>query len=75
VVSRQRAGRPKQKRWGLRTLAFLALALASIITSSALTSSGHRDIPITLVGTVVGFVGAAYCSYRGLRDANWLQRR
>jgi len=74
-VNRERAGQPKQKRWGLRTLAFLALALASIITSSALTSSGHPNIPITFVGLVVGFVGAAYCSYRGLRDANWLQRR
>jgi hypothetical protein len=68
------AGKPKRKRWGLRTLAFLSLALVSILVSNALSATGHGTVPITLVGTLVGLVGAGYCSYRGLRDANWLPR-
>jgi hypothetical protein len=73
-VGRQTAGRPKRKRWGLRTLAFLTLALASVLTSSALSADGSGVRPIIVVGVLVGFVGAAYSSFRGLRDFNWLQR-
>jgi hypothetical protein len=73
-MGQERAGRPKRKRWGLRTLGFLALALASIMASNALSATGTGSLPITFVGTVVGLVGAGYCSYRGVRDANWLPR-
>ncbi|HYT09845.1 MAG TPA: hypothetical protein VEL73_04215 [Mycobacteriales bacterium] len=74
-MSREASGKPKRKRWGLRTLAFLTLALASVLTSSGLSASGSGVPPITLVGVLVGFAGAAYCSVRGLKDFNWLQRR
>jgi hypothetical protein len=67
------AGRPKRKRWGLRTLAFLSLAFVSILVSNALSATG-RDLPILFLVTLVGLIGAGYCSYRGLRDTTWLPR-
>ena len=65
---------PRRKRWGLRTLGFLMIALASVLTSNMRTSGGQDQLPITVVGVVVGFAGAAYCTYRGLREFNWLER-
>lgn len=63
------ARRPAPRRWGLRTLAFLALAAASIITSNALYASGVDDyVLLTFAGLVVGLVGATVCSVRGLRS-------
>jgi hypothetical protein len=73
-MARQTAGQPKRKRWGLRALAFLALALASIIASNGLSANGAGAVPITFVGTFVGLGGAAYCSFRGLRGVDWLPR-
>ena len=67
--------RPRQPRWGLRTLAFLALALVSVLASNAFYARGVTDFVLaTLAGTVVGFVGAAYCSIRGLQAWNGLSR-
>ena len=65
---------PKRKRWGLRTLGFLMIALVSVLTSNMRASGGQDQLPITVVGVVVGFAGAAYCTYRGLREFNWLER-
>ena len=62
MVTGQTPRKPKPKRWGLRTLAFLALALASVLTSSILSQR------------LVGLAGAAYCSFRGLKDFRWLPR-
>jgi hypothetical protein len=60
---------PKPKRWGIRTLAFLGLAAASIIVSNLLHAKGNDDFALlTFIGTVVGLVGAAVCSVRGLRS-------
>ena len=73
-MGREEAQGPKRKRWGLRTLGFLSLAFVSILASNGLTAAGHGGLPITFVGTLVGLVGAAYCSYRGLRDSTWLPR-
>jgi len=73
VVTGQTPRKPKPKRWGLRTLAFLALALASVLTSSILSQRGG-DIPLTTLGVLVGLAGAAYCSFRGLKDFRWLPR-
>ena len=57
-----------QKRWGVRSLLFLGLAAASIILSNWMRLTGNDDvILLTFIGTVVGLVGAAVCSYRGLR--------
>src|SRR6266516_4496063 len=74
VMGREAARRPRRKRWGLRTLGFLSLALVSILASNGLAATGHGTFPITLFGTLVGLVGAGYCSYRGLRDCTWLPR-
>jgi len=58
----------KQKRWGLRSLAFLLLAAASIITSNALRLDGTNEYALlTFIGTAVGLIGAAVCSVRGIR--------
>ena len=54
-------------RWGLRTLAFLCLAAAAVLTSNVMYARGDSSLVLfTLAGTVVGLVGAAYCSLRGL---------
>jgi hypothetical protein len=57
-----------QKRWGIRSLWFLGLAAASIILSNWMRMTGNTDvILLTFIGTVVGVVGAAVCTIRGLR--------
>jgi hypothetical protein len=57
-----------QKRWGLRSLAFLGLAAGSIILSNWMRMTGNTDvILLTFIGTVVGLVGAAVCTVKGLR--------
>jgi hypothetical protein len=63
------AGRKKQKRWGLRSLAYLALAVASIITSNALRlDDGVNEFALlTFIGTAGGLIGAAVCSVLGIR--------
>lgn len=58
-------GTPKQRRWGLWTLAFLTLAFVMIVLSS---TAGHYTV-ITLLGLLVGLAGAAWCSVKGLRKA------
>jgi hypothetical protein len=63
---------PKRKRWGLRTLAFLTLAFASIMASNALSATGRGSPALAYFGVLVGLVGAGYCSYRGLRDSSWM---
>ena len=61
-------GPVSQRRWGLRSLAFLGLAAASIILSNWMRMTGNTDvILLTFVGTVVGLVGAAVCTVRGIR--------
>jgi hypothetical protein len=57
-----------QKRWGVRSLLFLGLAATSIILSNWMRMTGNTDvILLTFIGTVVGLVGAAVCTVRGLR--------
>lgn len=67
------ADRPRQrrpKRYGVRTLGYLALAAASVLTSNALAARGIDDyVLLTFLGTMVGLSGAAVCSYRGLRSS------
>ncbi|HLM06293.1 MAG TPA: hypothetical protein VK402_14015 [Blastococcus sp.] len=67
-VDEDRPRRPKQKYWGLRTLGFLTIALVSVIASNWV----NTGLPV--LGLVVGLTGAAYCSYRGLKDFTWLPR-
>ncbi|HET9006849.1 MAG TPA: hypothetical protein VFQ04_09045 [Actinomycetes bacterium] len=58
----------RQKRWGLRSLAYLGLAAGSIIVSNWMRMTGNTDvILLTFIGTVVGLVGAAVCTVKGLR--------
>jgi hypothetical protein len=49
-------------RWGVRTLAFLTLALLCIGISAL---QGYYTL-LTLTGLLIGFVGATVCSVRGL---------
>lgn len=61
-------GGASQPRWGLRTLGFLALAAASVLTSNLMYARGVDDLVLlTFAGTVIGFVGAGTCTVRGLR--------
>ena len=62
--------RKRTMRWGLLTLLFLAIALASIIGSNA----QQRYTALTLAGLIVGFGGAGYCSWKGLKGFTWLPR-
>ena len=58
----------RRKRWGIRTLWFLGLAAGSIILSNWMRMTGNTDvILLTFIGTVVGLVGAAVCTVKGLR--------
>jgi hypothetical protein len=57
-----------QKRWGLRSLAWLGLAAGSIILSNWMRMTGNTDvILLTFIGTVAGLVGAVVCTVKGLR--------
>ena len=65
-MASQRPGRTAP-RWGLRTLAFLTLAAASILTSNVMYARDDASLVLlTFAGTVIGLVGAAVCSLRGL---------
>ena len=58
----------RRKRWGLRTLAFLVLAAGSVILSNYMRLSGNTDlILLPSLGLVVGLIGAAVCTIRGIR--------
>jgi hypothetical protein len=62
------AGPVMPKRWGVRSLLYLALAAASIILSNWMRMTGNTDvILLTFIGTVVGLVGATVCTIRGIR--------
>jgi hypothetical protein len=57
---------PKRKRpWGIYTLGFLTLSFVMVVVSS---TQGHYTL-LTLLGLVVGFAGAGWCTVRGLRVA------
>ena len=56
----------KQRRWGLRSLLFLALAAASLLFYDVLRANGFALL--TTVGLLVGLVGATVCSIRGIRE-------
>jgi len=57
-----------QKRWGVRSLLFLGLAAGSIIVSNWMRTTGNTEvILLTFIGTVVGLVGAAVCTVKGIR--------
>ena len=53
----------KPRPWGIYTLAFLILAFAMVVVS---TTQKHYTL-LTLIGLVVGLVGAAWCTVKGLR--------
>lgn len=66
-LSQSRTRRARAPRWGLRTLAFLGLSLACVMTSNVLLLQGNDDwVLVTFAGTVLGFTGATYCTVRGL---------
>ena len=55
----------KPRRWGLRTLALLGLALLAMLTSEI---QGHYTV-LSLAGLAVGLIGALICSIRGLANS------
>jgi hypothetical protein len=66
VRSEQSGERPRQRRWGLRTLLFLAMAAASLLFYDVLRANGLALL--TTVGLLVGVAGAVVCSIRGVRE-------
>jgi nitrate/nitrite transporter NarK len=57
---------PKRKpRWGVYTLCFLALAFVMVVIS---TTQKHYTL-LTLLGLIVGFGGAGWCTIKGLKVA------
>jgi hypothetical protein len=62
--------RKRNVRWGLLTLLFLGIALAGVLTSNA---QGAYNA-LTFAGVIVGFGGAAYCTWKGLKGFSWLAR-
>jgi hypothetical protein len=62
--------RKRNVRWGLLSLLFLGIALVCILVSNA---QGTYNA-VTQTGLVVGFLGAAYCSYKGIKNFSWLPR-
>ncbi|HKQ00502.1 MAG TPA: hypothetical protein VJ735_09250 [Actinomycetes bacterium] len=57
-----------QRKWGIRTLLFLALAAASIIVSNWMRMTGNTDvILLTFIGLLVGLIGATVSTIRGFR--------
>ena len=62
--------RPRNWRWGLLTLLFLGIALTCVLVSN---SARHYTV-VTGLGLLVGFGGAAYCTYRGIKSATWMPR-
>lgn len=62
--------KPSRARWGLLSLLCLGIALTCVLVSS---SRGTYDA-LTLAGLLVGFGGAGYCTYRGLKGFSWLPR-
>jgi fatty acid desaturase len=75
-VDAERPPPQRRPRWGVRTVWLVALAFAGMWTSSLLEGLGAGDAWAGLAGLVawVGLLGAAYCTYRGLRSASWLPR-
>jgi hypothetical protein len=53
----------------------LTLALVSVLLSNLDAGDGRSDYALlTFLGTVVGLVGAAYCTIRGIREWTGLNR-
>jgi hypothetical protein len=66
--------RRRRPRWGWRTLGFLVLGMVALTVGGI---QGHNTFG-TIGCTVVGLVGAAYCSYRGVQsliNLEWVDRR
>lgn len=64
------APRKRNIRWGLLALLFLGIALACVLTSNGQGSYNA----VTVTGVLVGFLGAGYCSWKGVKSASWLPR-
>lgn len=60
-------GTPTRKGppWGVLTLAFLTLAFVMVV----LSSTAGRYTGTTLLGLIVGLLGATWCTVKGLRKA------
>jgi hypothetical protein len=62
--------RKRTVHWGLLSLLFLGIALACVLISNG----QGRYTALTFAGLVVGFGGAGYCSWKGLKGFTWLPR-
>jgi hypothetical protein len=55
-------------RWGLRTLAFLALAAASIVLPQQARERGVEVLNLVgFLGLIAGLIGAGVCTVRGIQ--------
>lgn len=64
----------RRRRWGLRTLGCLVVAISAIVVAAI---QGFHT-PGTLGCVVLGLIGAIYCTVRGIRDLvdlEWYRRR
>lgn len=66
----EKARRGRNVRWGLLSLLFLGIALAAVLMSGS--HGSYTGLTLTML--VVGFAGAGYCTYRGLKGFTWLPR-
>jgi nitrate/nitrite transporter NarK len=55
--------KPKTTPWGIYTLGFLTLAFVMMVVSS---SQGTYTV-LTFIGLILGLVGAAFCTVKGLK--------
>lgn len=63
-----RPQRRPRRRWGLWALAFLTVALVTVLTSG----DGYTTVSAFVL--LASVLAAAYCSYRGVREFTWLPR-
>jgi hypothetical protein len=59
----------------VRTVSLVGVALLCLQGTTWLAATGNRGwASLTTLTAIVALVGAAYCSYRGLRGFSWLPR-
>lgn len=72
--SHEEAPKKRRIRWGLLLLGFLLLGTVALFTAQA---QGYHTLG-TIGCTVIAFVGAAFCSFKGWRameNLEWKKRR
>ncbi len=60
----------------MRLIWCLAVAMVCALAGNLVAGEGVGAVVglLILAGLVAGLIGAVYCTYRGLRDFDWLSR-